>query len=110
MAAAKALGLYWDGSVGNFSGPDLPQGYQIRTAQPGGSLILRPKDRDTDLFLLVTGRAPVYQVVGWIPGIEGKTPRFLKAPNGRPSAYFVPQEALYEIKYLPHFERRKKSG
>ena len=94
MAVAKFLGTYWDGSINTFKNPDLP-GIQVRTrSKDSYDLIVRPGDSDSDRFVLVTGRCPVYQIRGWILGLDAKKPEHLKEYGGRPQAYFVPASAL----------------
>jgi len=101
MAAAKAMGLYWDGSVNAFRKPDLP-GIQVRTrSQHGYDLIVRPDDSPDDLYVLVTGKMPEYQIHGWIRGSDAMQDRWLKEHGDRPPAYFVPQDALQPIETLP---------
>ena len=92
-AVAKALGIYWNGAIGNHKAKDVGK-HQVRTTSyPDGSLILHKDDPDEDLFLLVTGIAPDYEVRGWIQGFEGKNLKHWATHTGRP-AFFVPQEAL----------------
>lgn len=95
MAAAKALGLYWSGSVNTFkSGGDV--GFlQVRTrSDRSWDLIVRDGDRDGDAFLLVVGTIPSFRVVGWTLGRDAKQARHRKEHGGRPAAYFVPQAEL----------------
>jgi hypothetical protein len=98
QAVAKALGVYWDSSVNTFKLPDLPASLQVRhTELDNGSLIVRPGDADGERFLLVTGRAPVFHLRGWLHGYEAKQRYYLKSPNGKDDAYFVPQSALHPL-------------
>lgn len=106
LAVAKALGRYWNGSVDNFRGPDIPDQevraafgrIQIRTRSNAYyDLIVRPDDADQDVFILVTGRAPEFEVHGWIRGREAKQEMWLRTYGDRPPAYFVPQAALRRL-------------
>jgi hypothetical protein len=100
MAAAKALGIYWDGSINSFSRDDLP-GLQVRTrSQDHYDLIVRPSDSDDSTFLLVTGRCPHYTVHGWIKAADAKRPEYEQAHGGRTPAYFVPRDALHSLDTL----------
>src|SRR5690242_2973336 len=79
LAVAKALGRYWNGSVDTFKAPDLgcdvreAESLQIRTRSNAYyDLIVRPDDADQDVYILVTGRAPEFEVHGWIRGREAK--------------------------------------
>lgn len=101
LAVAKRLGVYWDGSIDNFGGPDIPGGLQVRTrSQHGYELLIRPGDSDTAVWVLVTGRCPNYRVRGWLRGSEARQPRWLKSHGNRPAAYFVPTSALHPIEAL----------
>ena len=95
-AVAKALGIYWNGALGNFKAKDVGA-HQVRmTRHPGGHLLLHKEDADEDLFLLVTGFTGDYVIRGWIQCFEGKKEEYWKSEFGRPdrSCYWVPQEAL----------------
>ena len=96
LAASKALGVQWPGSVDTFkSGDDVPGGWQIRTrSRMDYELIVRPDDPDDALFLLVLGVAPHYVVKGWITGREAKRKEWSRSYGDRPAAYFVPHDAL----------------
>jgi hypothetical protein len=100
--ASLAIGVPWRGP-GSLRGDDLVGGYQVRsTERLNGSLILRRKDSDDAIFILVAGGPLKWIVPGWILGRDGKQKEFRGDPTGkgRPSAYFVPQLALKPIKDL----------
>lgn len=95
MAYCKMRGQYWNGSVCSFKEADAGKNVQIRhTTLENGSLIVREDDNEDHFYVLVTGRAPVLKVCGWIRGSEAKQEQFRRAPNGREAAFFVPQKAL----------------
>lgn len=98
LAAAKVLGRYWDGSVNTFRrGGDVGD-VQVRTrSRHDYELIVRDRDRDDDAFVLVTGRAPEFRVVGWIRASAAKQPDWMRTHGNRPPAYFVPHAALTPI-------------
>lgn len=101
MAVAKALGRYWDGGIDTYKGGDVGS-YQVRwTPKESNSLIVRAQDADDAVFILVTGVSPHYVVQGWVTGGEAKQPQWARDPNGRPAAYFVPQQALHPLTTLP---------
>jgi hypothetical protein len=102
MAAAKALGVYWEPTVNTFrTGGDVKD-WQVRTRRESHrELFVRPHDSDDAAFILVTGCVPVFEVVGWVPGHEAKREEWLKAHGGRPPAYFVPTCALHPLESLP---------
>ena len=102
MALAKFLGKYWPCSVNTFKEPDVSRRIQVRqTSKHTNRLIVRPNDKDGDIFVLVTGVSPTYQIHGWMYGHEAKVPRWKDAPASRPPAWFVPPEALNSITTLP---------
>jgi hypothetical protein len=95
MAAAKALGRYWQMPVSTFKkGGDVGE-LQIRTrSQHNYDLIVRDDDRDGDLFVLVTGRIPRFAVHGWIRGGDAKRAEWRKQYDAHEPAFFVPQGEL----------------
>lgn len=102
LAVAKVLGKYWSGNLGDLKAADVGP-YQVRhSARPGAPLRLHRRDRDQDVFLLVTGDPPNLCVRGWLQACEGKVEGFWSDPTGqdRP-AYFVPQEFLRDLEDLP---------
>lgn len=95
MAYAKFRNVYYGHPVNNFKGPDVGENVQIRSTHiETGSLIFRPADHETDYYVLVVGRMPTYRIVGWMLGADCKQEKWFRAPNGRPAAWFVPQQAL----------------
>lgn len=116
MHAEKALHLViggtWhqyerdnDGHLRNLKGADVA-GHQVRQAAGGrnSSLIVRPHDRDDDIFVLVLGWHRLYELTGWMTGAEAKQRTFLCAPDpSRPKAWMVPNQKLHPIRELPNF-------
>ncbi len=98
MAIAKALGLYWNGSVDTFKSFGDVGALQVRTrSRPEYELIVRPDDSDDDTFVLITGTAPTFTVVGAILGGLAKRDEWLQDYGGRPAAYFVPHSELVPL-------------
>lgn len=98
LAAAKAMGRFWSGTINSFGGADMGARIQVRTrSRHDYDLIVRDNDQDDHLFILVTGEAPEYRVRGWISGSESKRDCWRKSPNGRPEAWFVPASALHPL-------------
>lgn len=98
MAAAKALGVYWTGAHGVLRAPDIGRNVQVRTAsKPSHSLMLHPSDGDDVTFVLVLGRAPNYEIAGWVIGRDGKQPQYWRDPVGGRPAFFVPRSALRHL-------------
>lgn len=74
-AFAKFINAYWDGSLGRFKGMgDDVSAFQVRTRSGRLPLILRPTDKDEDIFVLVcmAGTMREWEVIGWIKGGDGK--------------------------------------
>lgn len=105
MLVAEATGRRWlsDGNV-----PDAPLagdvegGLQVRwTEHLHGHLIVHDEDPDGLIAVLVVGRAPNMQAIGWINCIEAKTPLYWREPpKVNAAAFFVPQSALLDIYLL----------
>jgi len=95
MAFSKAMGMYWCCGVNTFHAPDIGQAIQVRTrSKRGYELIVREADSSDDIFVLVLGQCPTFDVVGWLYGWECKNEEWLKSYGNRPSAYFVPTDKL----------------
>jgi len=95
LAYCKFRDKYWNGSVNSFKDADQGESVQIRQTSLGhGSLIVREEDNPEHYYVLVTGKSPDFKVCGWIKGIDAKDKKYVKAPNGRDSAYFIPQKDL----------------
>lgn len=119
-AVAKALGVYWSGSVGDCKVPDVGRNLQVRGSisdpiDPQGviSLIVRPdhdKDHMGDAFVLVYGRAGRYVIAGWLWGTEVAIPRYSKDPGGRGAAWFAPMEDLRPYEELERMFHEKHTA
>jgi len=100
-AAAKALGIPYVGTVGTFKNGTDVGGFQVRTRRlKWHELNIRKGDRSSDNFILVTGKAPHFNVVGWIRGRHAKRERWLHAHGGRTPAYFVPHSHLRPVRRM----------
>ena len=100
MVVAKALDRYWNGDVGPLGRSDVGP-YQVRTTpHVDGHLIVTDKDRDDDVFILVTGIEPAFVIRGWLYGRDAKRPEFIE-DRGRGKRFFVPQAALRSFASLP---------
>jgi len=102
----------WSESVNTFKAPDVGTNIQIRTTDnfdgkksiEERTLIVREKDKDEDLYVLVLAEGRKFRVAGSMLGKDAKQSKYVRAPNGRAPAYFVPQEDLTAI------ERPKVEG
>lgn len=103
MAAAKATGKYWGGTVNTFkSGGDIVSDYwEVRTRSSHDyDLIIRDDDPDDRLYILVTGQAPTYSVRGWMWGRDAKKTAWRKNYGNYQAAFFVPQSYLKDLEDL----------
>jgi hypothetical protein len=101
IAAAKALGLYWGGTVNTFKTEGDVGNIEVRTrSKPHYDLLVRDNDKNESVFVLVTGKSPKYNVVGWILGKDAKKTEWYADYGNRPPAYFVPQNCLRPIEEL----------
>lgn len=98
LAFAKRCGKYWAATVGTFKEADIGKNIQVRTvARDGLCLIVRQADRDDHVYVLMVGQAPKFRYAGCIWGDEAKALRqYVKEPNGRPPAWFIPESALHQ--------------
>lgn len=95
-AFAKAIDTYWIGDRGAPDGGDADVGpFHVRAAaQWPAHLIIRPRDRDDEPFVLVgVGPLPRFRIAGWCYAREGKVPAYLQRFDTN-SCWFVPLEAL----------------
>ena len=106
VAVAKALNLFWDGSVNTFKRPDLQPDIQVRqTEEDDGRLIVRPKDKPNERYFLVTGKWGDFVLRGWILGEDAKVDEnHTKGYNGMPDAWMVPQSRLLDINSCSELE------
>lgn len=95
IAYAKMRDKFWNGSVNTFkSGGDVGA-VQVRTRSLAHyDLLVRDDDRDEDVFVLVTGTIPTFNVRGWCYGSAAKQERYRQTYGGREPAFFVPQSDL----------------
>jgi hypothetical protein len=103
LALAKALGWHWSGSVDVFhSEADVRQLHVRQSSGPDRCLLLRPHDKP-GVYVLVTGRMPTYQVIGWAAWPECQQDGELTTLGhpDRPPCCAVPQVALRPITDLP---------
>lgn len=100
QAFAKVLNRYYAGSV-DYRAGDVGS-VEVRTAPNHDyGLLVRAKDPDHAVFVLVTGSAPTFRIQGWITGAEAKRIGTLDRPDpARPPCWIVRQEDLEPIEAL----------
>ena len=95
IAYAKFRNQYWSASVDKVGSPDVGKRVQVRCCPfRGKNLLIRPRDSDEDIFVLVVGRSPVFQIQGWIKGRDGKREEWKRSPNGGSPVYLVDPRVL----------------
>jgi hypothetical protein len=101
-AFAKYSGMYWQSVVKRPSDLRGDVGHvQVRsTPLSNGCMIVHEDDKDGSPFVLVVGKFPKYEVIGWMHGHEAKNKEFWRTDTGRP-AFFVPQDRLWAMDSLP---------
>ena len=100
-AFAKATGRYWSGSVNTFKVGGDVGAIQVRTRSSHDyDLLVRDGDRDSDIFVLVTGGPNEFRVHGWMRGSEAKAGEYRRNYGGYGEAFFVPKERLKGIEPL----------
>lgn len=111
MAVAKCLNMFWNGSVNTFKRDADVGKLQVRTrSKEDYDLLVRPDDRDGDVFVLVTGKAPTFKVHGWRYGVDAKQPEFMQTHGGRDPAYFVPKSKLRNLTSLRELVKSTQSN
>lgn len=102
IACASALNIYYLPTVNTFKTGDDVGRFQVRTRRDDWhELIIRDDDDDYKPYILVRGRPPDFEVVGWfMAGAAKLHSEWRHAHGGREAAYFVPNEALIDLKEL----------
>lgn len=101
MAAAKALGHYWNASVNTFAEGDVGE-FQVRTSRSKAPmLVVREQNSPDDIYILVHGAAPDFHVLGWMKGRDAmKKKYFRKLDPRRPPVYAVSPSDLKPLEDL----------
>jgi hypothetical protein len=102
LALAKYLGVYWNGSVDTFKNGGDVSGLEVRTTKNHNKLIVRKEDRHDSIYVLLTGKAPEYNIVGWEYGYMIKQSEYLTdfGKKDRPLVYAIPGKLLNDPKLL----------
>lgn len=97
LVLAKHLGVFWNPAIGKFNERDVA-GCEVRTTPwPNGCLPIHKPDRD-GRYVLVTGEAPRFVIVGWKESREARRPEWWTDQNGDGRfMYYVPQSELEDI-------------
>lgn len=98
MAVHKALDCFWSGGLDTFKKADLGKTFQIRsTKYDHGHLIVRPNDPVDHTYLLITGRIPIFTLVGGIKGTDARQDKYKITWDNGDTAWKVPQSDLRPI-------------
>jgi hypothetical protein len=100
IAVAKSLGINDFIPTSNTfkSTADIGENIEVKwTAWTGGHLVIHPKDRDTDVAILVVGQSPNLRVIGWLPVMMAKRPKYRHTKD---HAWWVSQINLQPIENL----------
>jgi hypothetical protein len=102
IAVSKSLGIYWSASVNTFkSESDIEPDIEVRTRlDHNHDLIVRENDNPKSTYILVTGRAPNFQIHGWIKGADARNDKWWRVHGGRTGVWFVPKKNLNGIDTL----------
>jgi hypothetical protein len=111
LAVAKALNLFWVGTIGAYNKKDVGGLVEVRTMQKAHhNLILHPEDDDNDPFVLCYyASAQSIALVGWLFACDGKRPEYWKDPVGGRPAFFVPSSMLRPISELREWVRDNRT-
>jgi hypothetical protein len=98
VAVARWRNRYWSGaqSIPHVVGTDAGAAQVRWTRHPDGHLLVYTADADGDNFVLVTGLGPTMTIVGWIPGIDTRSPEYWREDAKCP-CWWVPQRDLRAI-------------
>lgn len=97
MVVGEALQIpYGDlADTRNKNGADVGHNIEVKhTTWEDGHLIISPRDRSSDIAVLVVGSCPEYRIAGWIPVAIAKQKRF---KSDRDSSWWVGQANLRPI-------------
>lgn len=99
LALAKYLGVYWHPTVGELGRRDVA-GCEVRTRPRTGDALPIRKDDPDGRYVLVTGDAPTYTIVGWVWASDGKQEQYWRDWADGRFLYYVPQDALEDLSSL----------
>ena len=96
ISVAKVFGVYWNPSVNVGKAADVGT-IQVRSnTRKNGHLIIRKRDKDDEIFMLVICQNPIFHIVGWIKACDAKVPCFYRPENKYGvEAWWVDQGSLH---------------
>lgn len=103
-SVGKHTNNFWDGSFGTFTDkPDVGP-YHVKWVFHRDGRLRIPKKKPPDpldIFILVRGTMPHYELVGWLRAGDGMKPEYIDDPYKRGAEYFVNQDLLHDMADLP---------
>ena len=103
-AVSLALDKEWIGFATDFQNinADVGSNLQVRsTYHPYGNLILHPKDKDEQIFILVRLHdLPCVDIMGWALGKDIKQKRYWSEPVPNRPCYLYPYQLLNSMEEL----------
>lgn len=103
VAVAKFLNVAYCGHCDVYhSIPDIGVCTEVRWTRLQ-SLIVRPIDEIKSNYIVVTGRVPEMNIIGWMSGAEAKQDRYLTdfGNSNRPKCYGIPFKDLHHMNTYP---------
>jgi hypothetical protein len=100
LACAKWANVFWNGTVGITTLPDVGK-WQIRSKViDGHRLVVRPTDADRQIFISALVQLPIVSLCGWLFGADAKNAHWLKEYPPKPPMYFVEDQYLQPMETL----------
>ena len=113
IVVAKFWGVYYPMTIDTFRRlPDVGE-CEVRTrSNPTYQLNVRENDDDDAPYILVRGRIPTFEIVGWLYGYEAKRNEWKKDYANREVAYFPPDNVLHAIvpEHMPRNRRSQRAS
>lgn len=95
MAVAKALGLYWDGSVNVGRRADLPRTFlEVRWNQNPARRSAKVKPHDEGIVIAVAGNSPDFVLLGWIKCVDAQRDEYKSTLSNGSFCFFAPEKVL----------------
>lgn len=99
-AVAKWSNVFWNGTIGSVSLPDVGK-LQVRSKIiRGHRLVVKLSDKDDEIFVSALVELPNVSLCGWLLGKEAKQEKWLCSYPGRPKMYFIEDKYLHDMTEL----------
>jgi hypothetical protein len=94
LAVARATGRHWHMQVRRHHLADVGDLHVRCVRKLTDRLIVRPTDPNGVFVLAYWDSRFLVEVLGWVDSRSARRDEWWQSPNGRPGAWFVPQDAL----------------